>query len=587
VRRGTSLSQTVILGLPLVCVGCLIPDRPSAPPESSSTSAPVDVTAPYSLPLPARRDVGLLRLEAETSQANASSTASTTLHAAGAEASGRRYASLAPGQSITWHAPAAADSVVVRFSFPDSADGSGRDGTLELQIDGRPSGALPVTSRYSWDYGKPAWGSTDVWSSEPRRGLPRHFWDETSLKLPAPFTANATLTLVNPSASTQTVLIDFIELEAVPAPLPLPEHALSFADYAPAADGVTDDTQKLEQALADAAQQKRTLFVPAGKYRINSVRLSEGTLQGAGMWHTRFVGPHAQLHFMGGTASVSDLAIFGETSHRNDKSDVGNAFTGRPGDGTTIARVWVEHMKCAFWVDRAGEQQGPTRLRITECRFRDLMADAVNFCNGTRDSMVDNSEIRNSGDDSLAAWSPRHGGPPGGHNTFAHNVIASPWVANGIALYGGGPFRVVGNTVSDTVTTGSGIYVSANFDAHGFQGLIDVSDNALIRAGAHESDMGGPTGAIRVLAAEGDMTGAQFLFRNNTVTDPLESAVSIQGPHAITGLQVDGLQVAGAPLLVDVRPGARGEAAFSHVTARGANAGAVRGADSALFKLSR
>ena len=146
---------------------------------------------------------------------------------------------------------------------------------------------------------------------------------------------------------------------------------------------------------------------------------------------------------------------------------------------------------------------------------------------------------------------------------------------------------MIGNTVSDTVTTGSGIYVSASFDSHAFQGLIEVSDNALIRAGAHESDMGGPTGALRVLAAEGDMTGAQFLFRNNTVTDPLESALSIQGPHPITGLQVDGLQVVGAPLLVDVRPGARGEAALSHVTAKGANASAVRGADTGLFKLSR
>ena len=128
---------------------------------------------------------------------------------------------------------------------------------------------------------------------------------------------------------------------------------------------------------------------------------------------------------------------------------------------------------------------------------------------------------------------------------------------------------------------------AASFDSHAFQGLIEVSDNALIRAGAHESDMGGPTGAIRVLAAEVDMTSAQFLFRNNAVSDPLESAVSIQGPHAITGLQVDGLQVVGAPLLVDVRPGARGEAAFSHVTAKGANAGAVRVADAGLFKLSR
>ena len=566
-------------------VGCLKPA--TSTPVEEQIAPDANAGLPYALALPSALPRAIATLDAESARTTGKLSApSTALHTPGAEASGRRYVSLAPGESITWRTPIAGNSVVARVSFPDSADGAGRDGTLELQIDGRPVAAMPVTSRYSWAYGQPVWGSFDVWSSEPRRALPRHFWDETSLLVPSPFAANATLTLVNPSASAQTVLIDFIELEAVPAPLSVPENALSFADYAPAADGVTDDTQKLERALADAAQQQRTLFVAPGKYRINSVELSGGTLQGAGMWHTRFVGPRAQIHFTGGTASVSDLAIFGETSHRNDKSDDGNAFSGRPGDNTAIARVWVEHMKCAFWVARAKEERGPSKLRITECRFRNLMADAVNFCNGTTDSIVDNTEVRNSGDDSLAAWSPRHGGPPGGHNTFAYNRIQLPWVANGIALYGGGPFRVIGNTIADTVTTGSGIYVSANFDAHAFAGLIDIADNTLLRTGAHESDMGGPTGAIRLLAAEQDMTAAQFQFRNNTVVAPLESAVSLQGPHAISGLHFEGLNVTDAPLLVDVRPDARGEAELSHVTERGAHAGEMRG-DTGKFTLSR
>ena len=280
---------------------------------------------------------------------------------------------------------------------------------------------------------------------------------------------------------------------------------------------------------------------------------------------------------------VADFAIFGQTTHRNDKSDEGNAFTGRPGDGSTLERVWVEHMKCAFWVAKGGEERGPTRLRITQSRFRNLMADAVNFCNGTTDSMVDNTEVRNSGDDSLAAWSPQSGGPAGGHNTFAYNRIQSPWVASGIALYGGGPFRVVDNAVSDTVTTGSGISISANFDAHPFSGLVAVTNNTLLRCGAHESDMGGPTGAFRLLASDRDMTGASFLFRNNTVLAPLESAVSLQGPRRLNNVKFDGFTTDAAPLLVDVRPGARGAAEFTAVTGNGA----YRNPDPSRFTLTR
>jgi hypothetical protein len=341
----------------------------------------------------------------------------------------------------------------------------------------------------------------------------------------------------------------------------------------------------LGRALAEAARQKRALYVPPGTYRIASVEMSSGALHGAGMWQTRFVGPRAQLRFSGGRAKVSDLAIFGETAERNDHSDEGNAFAGRPGPGSSLERIWVEHMKCAFWVSNADQERGPSELRITGCRFRNLMADAVNLCNGTTQSLVDNNQIRNSGDDALAAWSPAKT-PAGGHNTFAHNTIQLPWVASGIALYGGGPFRVVGNTIIDTVTTGSGIYVSANFSAHAFRGLIDVHDNVLVRSGAHESDPGGPTGAFRILAADADMTQAEFVFSDNTVVSPLESAVSIQGPRRITGLRFEGLLVEQAPLVVDVRPGARGEASFSRVSAGAGKAPTFRIPDQRSFVLT-
>jgi hypothetical protein len=591
-RRAFSVAVTPVLIFAAVAPGalgaCLNPRTSNGGNVEAALAVDPKVGLPYAYEVPAAVKRATTVLEAEDGTTTGKVNAfGTKLHTPAAEASGRRFVWLGPEQSVSWRTRNAADGLVVRVSFPDSADGRGAEGELEVNVDGRAVSTLQVTSRFSWDYGKPNWGSTDVWSSEPRRGLPRHFWDEASVKLPAAIPVGATLALVNHGSAPQQVAIDFVELEMVAPPIAAPAGSLSFADYKPAADGVTDDTQKLERALADAAAKQRTLYVPAGTYLIASAQLSEGTVQGAGMWHTRFTGPRAQLNFTGGTAHVADLAIFGETATRNDKSDEGNAFTGRPGDGSSLERVWVEHMKCAFWVAKGGEERGPTKLRITQCRFRNLMADAVNLCNGTTESMVDNTEVRNSGDDSLAAWSPIHGGPPGGHNTFAHNLIQSPWVANGIALYGGGPFRVVGNTVRDTVTTGSGIYVAAAFDAHPFAGVVSVSGNTLVRCGAHESDMGGPTGAFRVLASDRDLTGAELHFENNTVRAPLESAVSIQGPHRITGLHFEGLVTENAALSVDVRPDARGEAFCTGVSGNANNPPAYHNPDPNRFSLDR
>lgn len=428
---------------------------------------------------------------------------------------------------------------------------------------------LALTSRYAWVYGSGGgWGTNDVWRQTS--GPPRHFWDEASA-VTLPMAAGSELTLANPQASKGTVLVDLVDFELRPPLLPPPEGAVSFADWNPDPSGKTDVTEKLQSALDRA--KGRVLYIPEGTYRIAEVYLPAVTVQGAGLWRTRLVGPLSQLRFEGKTASVSDLAIFGDTDTRDDTSDEGNALAGTPGPGSTVERVWVEHKKCAFWVGPWGGKTVVTGLTIAECRFRNLMADAVNLCSGTKGSTVRGCLIRNSGDDALAAWSPKNGGPAGGANTIEGNLIQLPWLASGIALYGGGPFLVRGNVVKDTVTTGSGIYLSANFGAWPFAGLIEVRDNLLIRAGAHESDAGGSTGAIRLLAFDGAMTGGRFVFTDNTVVDPLESAVSIHGPRNLgvvtfTGLRVLNLRQ-GANVLDLKRNASGGEAVFSGVAIEG------------------
>jgi len=490
--------------------------------------------------------------------------ASTYLHTQGAEASGRRYVTLAPGEAVSWTVPIACDALVVRYSFPDAVAGGGQDGTLEV-LTGTTVVPVPVTSRLTWEYGAPSWGATDVWNQPPSAGNPRHFWDEVSLVLPTLVSQGSTLSLRNPSGAVHPVLIDLIDFERLPPPVSPPLGSLSFADFAPAADGVTDDTAKLQAALNAAGS--RVLYLPEGTYRIGPVALGVVTVQGAGLWRTRLVGPRSQLRFTGGTARVSDLAIFGETTTRNDLSDAENALAGNPGPGSLVERVWVEHKKCAFWVGGWNNPVGPTGLRITACRFRNLMADAVNLCSGTTQSVVDNTLVRGTGDDGLAAWSPQTGGPPGGANTFAHNLVQAPWVASGVSLYGGGPFRVVANTVEDTVTTGSGLFFASAFSSWPFTGTVEVTGNRLVRAGAHESDWGGPTGAIRILAAQAPLTGGNFVFQDNEVESPVASAVSIQGPWDTGALNFDGLTVDAAPLIADVRPQAKGRASFVRVKA--------------------
>ena len=60
---------------------------------------------------------------------------------------------------------------------------------------------------------------------------------------------------------------------------------------------------------------------------------------------------------------------------------------------------------------------------ITGSRFRNLFADGVNFCNGTSNSVVENSHFRNTDDDALASWAPSKDAGVNTNNVFGFNTV--------------------------------------------------------------------------------------------------------------------------------------------------------------------
>jgi hypothetical protein len=73
-----------------------------------------------------------------------------------------------------------ANSIVVRFSIPDSPTGGGADATLGLYVNGRRVRSLSLTSRYSWTYGGTDYGDPKI---DKPGASPHTFFDETRLLL--------------------------------------------------------------------------------------------------------------------------------------------------------------------------------------------------------------------------------------------------------------------------------------------------------------------------------------------------------------------------------------------------------------------
>lgn len=110
---------------------------------------------------------------------------------------------------------------------------------------------------------------------------------------------------------------------------------------------------------------------------------------------------------------------------------------------STIDGLYIRHTKVGMWFD------GPmSNLRITNNVIVDQIADGLNFHTGVTDSVVSNNFIRNSGDDGLAMWSDK---TADAGNTFDHNTVQTPVLANGIAIYGGRDNTVSNNLIADPI----------------------------------------------------------------------------------------------------------------------------------------
>jgi len=479
------------------------------------------------------------RYEAEDARSNAStSAASRTYLTPESEASGRRLVSLAKaGDSIEFSVRAPAGGLVVRYSIPDSDDGRGADATLSLLINGTPRGKLALTSRLSWIYGD------FPWTNDPRAGRGHCFFDECRTLIPTVAPGDVIRLQIGAGDTAQRYLVDFIELEAVPAPLPRPENSLSVLDFGATPNDRADDADAFLRCIDAAKTQRKAVWVPAGDFVLDGTYKPLGgvDVRGAGMWHSRLGGGAPMFHGTGETFTVSDLAIVGRVNSRDDSLPE-TAFNGNFGAGSRLSRVWMEHLKCGVW-----STHGTRNFSMHGCRIRNTMADGVNLSDGTTDSVVEECHLRNTGDDALATWSPTadwSSKQPCQRNRFIRNTVECPWHANGIGLYGGKDHRVQGNLVTDTVASGGGVLVSSGHEACPFEGVILIEDNRFIRTGG-ECYIGERNGGLWIHAKDSDILG-RVVVRNLAVLDSAHHGVTIHGPRSIRDLTLENVLLRGA-----------------------------------------
>lgn len=490
-----------------------------------------------------------------------------------AEASGRRAVRLArPGDHVDFTLAEPANAVTVRAAVPDSADGHGEDGFLDLSIDGRPAGRLPVTSRYGWYYGR------YPFTNDPADGNPHHFFDETRRMFGRTLPAGSRVRLSVPrNGASAWYVVDLADFELVPPPARPPAGAVSVVAMGADPRGVRSSRAAFERAIAAARARRAPVWIPPGTFRIDGhLIVDHVAIAGAGPWYSIVHGD--RLGFYGRPAPhgsenvrLEGFAIVGEVTERVDNDQV-NGIGGAMSD-SLLRNLFIHHVKVGMWFD------GPMHdIRIEGVRITDTMADGINFHRGVARATVANTFIRNTGDDGLAAWSETL---PDHDIVFRNDTVIAPILANGIAIYGGRTMRVTGNLVADTLTEGGGLHVGNRFKAVPVSGTVELGDNVVVRSGSLDPHWHFGVGALWFYALDAPIA-ANIRADGDRLIDSSYDAVGFIGSR-ISGVTLDGLAVegAGGPAISMRSPG---EATLSGSRASGLGAPAIRRCD-ASFRL--
>jgi F5/8 type C domain/Abnormal spindle-like microcephaly-assoc'd, ASPM-SPD-2-Hydin len=506
-----------------------------------------------------------------------------------AEATGRQAVELiGQGQYVSFTLTAAANAVDFHYAIPDSSGGGGQTQPLDLYVNGTLTTALSLTSDYSWLYGGYPWSNTPA-VGEPGgtngTQVPHDFYNDVRYQFSSTLAAGTVVKLqVDSGDDAAWYAVDTADFETVAAPIAQPSGYVNVTQSPYNVDdtGVNDVTSALQSAINAASSAGKGVYLPQGTYKISApLDVNNVTIEGAGQWYTVLTGSNVEFNGNENPAStnvnVSNLSIYGNVSVRDNSNTEDAGFNGGF-SSSSITNVWIQNEKVGIWV------YGPaTGLTINAVRIQDTTADGINLNAGggaVTSTTVENSFLRNTGDDGIALWSENYGDTG---DTVTQNTVDSPGLANNIGIYGGGSGdQITNNLLQDTVQFGGGIEIAQNFNSVSFSGTLTISGNELVRTGQFDPGWDYGVGAIWIYPTQANMSSTINITGNTILNSPYEAfqfqnsngysgSATLTAPntgYSVTGVSITGNTVTNVGTFV-FQDQAPGSATVSGTTATG------------------
>lgn len=463
------------------------------------------------------------------------------------QASDQSYVELpGNGASAEWEISSKGGrGVTMRFTMPDTADGMGQKGSLDVYVNGEKVKTVDLSSYWMWQYfagGNP---------SDTQGGIGCFAFDEVHFLLNKSLKEGDKIKIQSSGANGLVYGVDFLEIEEVPEAIERPAGAVSVEDFGAHPDDGQDDLAAFVAAVKAADAGSKVLYIPEGTWHLSgmwNIYCQDVKITGAGIWYTnlQFTSDKA---FGGGISGGNgsnggpdgycknlefcNVYINSNLRSRYNQLAVYKCFMDVFTDGSVIHDIWEDHFECGFWIgDYNGKMDYADGVKIVNCRIRNNLADGVNFCQGTSNATVYNCSIRNNGDDGLAMWNDATmSAKDESNNVFAYNSIDFIWRAGGIAIYGGTGHKIYNNYIRDMFMA-SGIHLNTTFPGYKFdnnQG-ITFDNNILVHCGTNADSWDEDLAGIDL---KQDVKNVTF---NNTeiYNSPFDAIRTLTGPSNIT-----------------------------------------------------
>ncbi|KAG2377629.1 hypothetical protein C9374_009145 [Naegleria lovaniensis] len=354
-------------------------------------------------------------------------------------------------------------------------------------------------------------------------------------------------------------------------------HSLNILDFGALPDGKTDNTAAIHKALSEAKRSSKSVYIPSSTWPFvhHGMILVDSVLMygdGYSSWLHGSNENATAIQMIGANVQIANLRLTSVAQERRTTPQPSTVYCNRASN-FSVDRIWTQPLPGEGYVYDDTHIHGVGGIFIYGCfngtitnnSLNYTFADGIHMTAGSRDILIENNMIENSGDDGIACVTYLPKTAPDmdtlrrltrncGNLIYRSNRVKSNRWGRGMTVIGGDSIIIEDNTIEKAAGSGVWIASESSYNTSTAQHVM-VRRNTIVRPGVY--GLHGKCHPNNTLPAMGvDNQNSRYagsvqniMFLDNLIMDACLDS------FRITGREISNIVFAGNTLLSSARWG--------------------------------